>query len=86
MEQTAVEWLEENLISGPYSEEDFNYNSECWDKAKEMDKQQKIDAYNASQERMFDIMQEYAEFCVKCDREKLPLLLAKDWFEQFNNK
>ena len=47
---TAVEWLEENLISEPYSEEDFNYNSECWDKAKEIEKQQIIDAYNNGQQ------------------------------------
>jgi hypothetical protein len=38
------------------------------------------------QEQMFDIMQQYASFCVKCDREKLPLLFAKEWFEQFKNK
>ena len=37
------------------------------------------------QEQMFDIMQQYAAFCVKCDREKLPLLFAKEWFETFNN-
>ena len=36
---TAVEWLLENLISEPYSEQDFKYNSECWDKALEMEKQ-----------------------------------------------
>jgi hypothetical protein len=36
------------------------------------------------QEQMFDIMQQYAAFCVKCDREKLPLLFAKEWFEKFN--
>jgi hypothetical protein len=39
MKQTAVEWLLDNLISEPYSEEDFKYNNECWDKAKEMKKQ-----------------------------------------------
>jgi hypothetical protein len=38
------------------------------------------------QEQMFDIMQQYAAFCVKCDREKLPLLFAKDWFEQFKKE
>ena len=37
-------------------------------------------------QRTFDIMEQYAEFCVKCDREKLPLLNAKDWFEKFKNK
>ena len=42
---TAVEWLLENLISEPYSEEDFKYNSECWDKAKEMEKEQMKDAF-----------------------------------------
>jgi hypothetical protein len=44
MKQLAVEWLLDNLISEPYSEEDFNYNSSIWDKAKEMEKQQIIDA------------------------------------------
>ena len=38
--QTAVEWLLENLNSEPYSEKEFKYNSDCWDKAKEMEKQQ----------------------------------------------
>lgn len=40
MKQTAVEWLLENLNSEPYNEEDFKYNSECWDKAKAMEKEQ----------------------------------------------
>ena len=43
MKQTAVEWLLENLNSEPYSEEEFNYNKECWDKAIEMEKQQIVD-------------------------------------------
>jgi hypothetical protein len=43
MRQTAVEWLLENLNSEPYSEEEFNYNSDCWDKAIEMEKEQIID-------------------------------------------
>jgi len=37
---TAVEWLLENLNSEPYSEEEFNYNRDCWDKALEMEKEQ----------------------------------------------
>ena len=45
MKQTAVEWLLENLISEPYSEEDFNHNAKCWDKAKQMEKEQIINAY-----------------------------------------
>jgi hypothetical protein len=40
MKQTAVEWLLENLNSEPYSEEEFNYNRDCWDKAKEMEREQ----------------------------------------------
>jgi hypothetical protein len=47
MKQLAVEWLLDNLISEPYSEEDFNYNSGMWDKAKEMEKQQIIDAHGS---------------------------------------
>ena len=45
MKETAVEWLLENLNSEPYSEEEFNYNKECWDKAKEMEKEQISQAY-----------------------------------------
>ena len=45
MKQTAVEWLLENLISEPHFEKDFNYNSECWDKAKAMEKEQIGNAY-----------------------------------------
>jgi hypothetical protein len=44
--KTAVEWLLENLNSEPYSEEEFNYNSDCWDKALEMEKEQIMDAFN----------------------------------------
>jgi len=39
--QTAIDWLLENLISEPYSEADFKHNSDCWDKAKEMEKKQR---------------------------------------------
>jgi len=45
MKQTAVEWLEDNLISEPWAEEHFKHNSECWDKAKEMEKEQIVDSY-----------------------------------------
>ena len=38
--KTAIEWLLENLNSEPYSEEEFNYNRDCWDKALEMEKEQ----------------------------------------------
>jgi hypothetical protein len=45
MKKTALEWLLENLNSEPYSEEEFNYNFDCWDKAKEMEKEQIIESY-----------------------------------------
>jgi hypothetical protein len=46
MKQTAVEWLEIVLIPDPISEEDFKHNINCWKQAKEMEKQQIIDAAN----------------------------------------
>jgi hypothetical protein len=53
MKQTAVEWLVENLITEPYSEKDFEHNSNCWDKAKEMEKQQIIEACDNAQRTDF---------------------------------
>jgi len=40
------------------------------------------------QERMYseEDMQEYAEFCIECDRANLKPIIAKDWFEQFKKK
>ena len=61
MKQTAVEWLLENLNSEPYSEEEFNYNYDCWDKAKEMFEQQIIDAYITSHISMMSADQYYYE-------------------------
>ena len=58
MKQTAVEWLLDNLISEPYSEEDFNHNSDMWDKAKEMEKQQIIDACDIDK-RSYDNAEQY---------------------------
>jgi hypothetical protein len=39
-------------------------------------------------ERMYseENMQEYAEFCIRCDRKGLPCIVVKDWFEQFKKK
>lgn len=61
MKQTAVEWLLENLNSEPYSEEEFKYNSNCWDKAQEMFKQQIVDAYITSHISMMSAEQYYYE-------------------------
>ena len=40
------------------------------------------------QERMYsdEDMQEYAEFCIRCNQNTLPCIIAKDWFEQFKKK
>ncbi len=63
MEQTAIEWLEDNLISEPWAEEHFKHNSECWDKAKEMEKEQIINAWNDCSESIiteeFDNAEQY---------------------------
>jgi hypothetical protein len=44
MKQTAVEWLEDNLIGNPFSEKDFEHNRNVFRKVKEMEKQQIMDA------------------------------------------
>ena len=33
----------------------------------------------------FELMQEYAEFCIKCNIKKLPILCAEDWFNNLNS-
>lgn len=45
MKQTAVDWLEDNLIGNPFSNEDFQHNRNVFIKAKEMEKEQIQDAY-----------------------------------------
>jgi hypothetical protein len=45
MKQTAVEWLEDNLIGNPFSEKDFAHNVNVFKQAKEMEKEQIEDAY-----------------------------------------
>jgi len=37
-------------------------------------------------ERMYSDMEEYSAFVLKSYKERLPLLLAKDWFKQFKKK
>jgi hypothetical protein len=38
--QTALDWLEDNLIGNPHSEEDFKHNIVIWGQAKQMEKEQ----------------------------------------------
>ena len=35
------------------------------------------------QERSYSDMQEYATFCIECDRKEMPLLLVEDWYEHY---
>ena len=35
------------------------------------------------QERSYSDMQEYAMFCIECDRKEMPLLLVEDWYEHY---
>jgi hypothetical protein len=44
MKHTAVQWLEIMLIPDPISEEEFEHNINCWKQAKEMEKEQIINA------------------------------------------
>ena len=50
---TAIEWLEDNLMSDPYSEADFQHNFECWNKAKKMEKKQIMEAWLTSKPTTF---------------------------------
>ena len=40
VQQTAVEWLENNLIGNPHFEEDFRHNRKVFEQAKQMEKEQ----------------------------------------------
>jgi hypothetical protein len=58
--------------------------------------EQEIDSVNRKQsfkegakwqaEKMYSDMQEYAEFCIECDRKEMPLLLVQDWYEHYKNQ
>jgi hypothetical protein len=45
-----------------------------------------IDGAKYQSERMYSDMQEYAEFCIECDRKEMPLLLVHDWYEHYKNQ
>lgn len=44
--QTTIDWLEDNLIGNPHSEEDFKHNINIWGQAKQMEKEQIIEFHN----------------------------------------
>jgi len=72
MKQTAVEWLEDNLLFEPWAEEHFKHNTDCWDKAKEMEKEQIRDAFNAGD--------------LDSDTYFIPFLKESDESENYYNK
>lgn len=41
------------------------------------------DGIKIQQERSYSDMQEYATFCIECDRKEMPLLLVEDWYEHY---
>jgi hypothetical protein len=57
--KTAVEWLYENLLDNPISNEDVIYNINIFEQAKEMEIEQS---------------HKYAEFAIRCDREDMKIL------------
>jgi hypothetical protein len=75
MKQTAVDWLDSNLIHAPRSQEDFTYNYETFERAKIMEQEQKETIYSEED------MQDYAKFCIRCYENELPCIIPKDWVE-----
>jgi hypothetical protein len=43
MKQPILKWLLNMLIEEPYTETHFKHNAECWGKAEEMEKKQKLE-------------------------------------------
>jgi len=56
MKQTAVEWLYNNLLPNPISNEDIEYNEAVFENAKVLDAQQKR-SYN--EEEVILLLQKY---------------------------
>jgi hypothetical protein len=55
MKQTAVDWLDSNLIHAPHSQEDFTYNYETFERAKIMEKEQIKDARDSYINQMLKV-------------------------------
>jgi hypothetical protein len=57
------------------------------DKDKQIEELKKVIREQDEQLRLHSvsnsIASEYAEFCVRCDREKLPLLCLEDYIKQY---
>ena len=57
--QTAVEWLEENLIGNPYFESEFTHNRNVFQQAKEMEKEQIIETEKEVYNKFVQIVKEH---------------------------
>ena len=55
MKQTALEWLEDNLIGNPFSEKDFEHNRNMFRKAKEMEKEQILNTWSVATNPDYEI-------------------------------
>jgi len=73
LEEAAERLSKDNLVT-PYEKPSFKNGF--------------IEGAKWQADRMYseEDMQEYAEFCIRCDREGLPCIVVKDWFEQFKKK
>jgi hypothetical protein len=74
-EETKQETLED-------AAEQYSKNG-CWEGVR---KQGFIEGAKWQAERMYSDMEEYSAFVLKSYKEGLPLLLAKEWFEQYKKK
>lgn len=68
MKQTAVDWLEDNLIGNPFSNEDFQHNRNVFIKAKAMEKGQIKESFivgNSAKGLKFDSEKYYNQTYLK---------------------
>ncbi len=88
-EQTAVELIKIFMEQNHY----FIGNDllQYFEQAKEMEKRQieytDLNSYiigsQVQAKLMYSDMQDYAEFCIECDRKQMPLLLVEDWYQHY---
>lgn len=79
---TAVEWLYNNLLLNPISNEDIEYNEAVFENAKLLDVQQKR---NYSEEEVIELLQKY-RFDLSSNKTSILGDTTEQWFEQFKKK
>jgi hypothetical protein len=78
MKQTAVEWLYNNLLLNPISNEDIEYNEAVFENAKVLDVQQK-NSY--SEEEVLDILYKHTEDLLSGKK-----ITLEEWFDNIKKK